>query len=45
MGFLIFLGIFIGLFFLVAFITFTLRDKKGEKGYDQPSSCPKCRKD
>jgi len=44
MEFLIFLGAFIGLFLLVAFIAFILRDKTGERGYDEPPSCPKCRK-
>jgi len=42
--FLIFVGIFIGLFLLVAFIAFILRDKTGERGYEKPSSCPKCKK-
>jgi len=44
MRFLIFLGIMITIFFVVASIAFLLRDKTGEKGYEQPPSCPKCRK-
>jgi hypothetical protein len=44
MGFVIFLGFFIALFFIVAYIAFVLRDKTGKKGYEQPSSCPKCQK-
>ena len=44
MGFLIFLEIFVGVFFLVAVIAFLLRDRTGGSGYEQPPSCPKCRK-
>jgi len=44
MSFLIFLISFIAIFFVVAYIAFVLRDKTGERDYEQPSSCPKCRK-
>ena len=44
MNFLIFLGILIAIFFMVAYILFVLRDKTGQSGYEQPSSCSKCKK-
>jgi hypothetical protein len=42
--FLIFVGIFIGLFLVAALIAFVLRDKTGERGYEKPPSCSKCQK-
>jgi len=44
MGILIFLIFFMAIFLVVAFLAFILRDKSGKRGYEQPPSCPKCRK-